>query len=83
MFETWIPFRLAKDADVSLRIYTAGSLVRTIELGHHHATVYETKGKAAYWDGRNNFGEQVASGVYFYRLQAGDYSQTRKMVILK
>ncbi|HHZ89282.1 TPA: YHYH protein [Candidatus Poribacteria bacterium] len=82
--ETWIPFRLAKDADVSLRIYnTAGSLVRTIELGHHHATVYETKGKAAYWDGRNNFGEQVASGVYFYRLQAGDYSQTRKMVILK
>ena len=82
--ETWIPFRLAKDADVSLRIYnTAGSLVRTIELGHHHAAVYETKGKAAYWDGRNNFGEQVASGVYFYSLSTDDYSETRKMLILK
>ena len=82
--ETWIPFRLAKDADVSLRIYdTTGSLVRTIELGHHHAAVYETKGKAAYWDGRNNFGEQVASGVYFYSLSTDDYSETRKMLILK
>ena len=39
--------------------------------------------KAIYWDGRNRFGEQVASGIYFYSLSAGDFSATRKMVILK
>ena len=44
---------------------------------------YSQAEKAIYWDGRNANGESVSSGVYFYRLQAGDYSQTRKMVILK
>ncbi len=82
--ETWIPYRLAKDADVSLTIYDAnGALVRTIDMGHQSAAVYESRAKAIYWDGRNHFGEQVASGVYFYSLSAGDFSATRKMVILK
>ncbi len=82
--ETWIPYRLSEDADVSLTIYDAnGGLVRSIDVGHQSAAVYESRAKAIYWDGRNQFGEQVASGVYFYSLSAGDFSATRKMVILK
>ena len=83
--ETWIPYRLAEDADVSLTIYDAyGSLVRSIDIGHQAAAVYDTRAKAIYWDGRNQFGEQVASGLYFYHLSAGDdFSATRRMVILK
>ena len=82
--ETWIPYRLAEDANVSLTIYdTSGALVRSIDIGHQTAAVYETRAKAIYWDGRNRFGEQVASGIYFYSLSTGDFSATRKMVILK
>ena len=82
--ETWIPYHLSEDADVSLTIYDAtGILVRTIDLGHQIAAKYDTRSKAIYWDGRNRFGEQVASGIYFYSLSAGDFSATRKMVILK
>ena len=82
--ETWIPYRLAEDAHVTLTLYdTAGRVVRTIDVGHRVAAVYESRAKAVYWDGRNEFGEAVASGVYFYHLSAGDYSATRRMVILK
>ena len=82
--ETWIPYRLAEDADVSLTIYDVnGAVVRDIDIGHQTAAVYETRAKAIYWDGRNQFGEQVASGLYFYHLSAGDFSGTRRMVILK
>ena len=82
--ETWIPYRLAEDAFVSLTIYNrVGQIVRTFDVGHQIAAVYENRSKAIYWDGRNGLGEQVASGVYFYHLSAGDYSATRKMVILK
>jgi hypothetical protein len=82
--ETWIPYRLAKAANVTLTIYDmSGTMIRTLDIGHQSAAVYESKDKAIYWDGRNNFGERVSSGVYFYHLQAGDYSATRKMVILK
>ena len=82
--ETWIPYRLAEDADVSLTIYdTNGATVRSIDIGHQIAAVYDTRAKAIYWDGRNRFGEQVASGLYFYHLSAGDFSGTRRMVILK
>ena len=82
--ETWIPYRLAEDAFVTLTIYDQnGQVVRTLDVGHRIAAFYETRSKAIYWDGRNEFGEQVASGVYFYHLSAGDYSATRKMLILK
>ena len=82
--ETWIPYRLAEDAFVTLTIYDgAGQVVRTLDVGHQIAAVYENRSKAVYWDGRNGLGEQVASGIYFYHLSAGDYSATRKMVILK
>ena len=82
--ETWIPYRLAEDAFVTLTIYNSmGQGIRTLEVGHQTAASYESRSKAIYWDGRNEFGEQVASGVYFYHLSAGDYSATRKMLILK
>ena len=82
--ETWIPYRLAEDAFVTLTIYdTAGGVVRSIDVGYKSAAVYKSKAKAIHWNGRNEFGEQVASGVYFYHLSAGDYSATRKMLILK
>ena len=82
--ETWIPYRLAEDADVTLTIYdTRGQVVRTFVLGHQSAGAYETRDKAIYWNGRNNSGEPVASGIYFYNLSTGDYSNTRKASILK
>ena len=82
--ETWIPYHLAKDADVTLHIYAVnGTLVRTLALGHQPAGIYQNRSRAAYWDGKNAFGESVASGLYFYTLTAGDFSATRRMLIRK
>ncbi len=82
--ETWIPYRLAEDAFVTLTIYDiAGQVVRSLDVGHRIASVYESRSKAIYWDGRNEVGEGVASGVYFYTLTAGNFSATRRMLILK
>jgi uncharacterized repeat protein (TIGR01451 family) len=82
--ETWIPYQVSKDADVTVRIFdTRGQLIKTIALGHQEAGFYISRDKAAYWDGRNQFGEQVSSGVYFYNLNTGDFTATRKMIIMK
>ena len=82
--ETWIPYQLEKSADVVLQIYdTSGRMVRTLNLGFKQQGFYMTHSTAAYWDGRNNMGEHVASGVYFYSLHTPDFSATRKMLILK
>ena len=82
--ETWIPYQLAEAADVTMTLYAAnGRLVRTLALGYQPAGVYRSRTRAAYWDGRNEFGEPVASGVYFYTLTAGEYTATRKMLIRK
>ena len=82
--ETWIPYELAEAAEVTVTIHASdGKLVRTLEFGQLPAGIYQTKGRAAYWDGRNAQGEPVASGVYFYTLTAGDFSATRKMLIRK
>ena len=82
--ETWIPYHLAQDAEVSLTIYDVrGVLVRALTLGHQSTGVYESRGRAASWDGRNQHGEPVASGLYFYTLTAGDFSATRPMLIVK
>ena len=82
--ETWIPYHLAVPADVKVRIYAArGALVRTFALGHQVAGIYQSRTRAAYWDGKNEIGESVASGVYFYTLTAGNFIATRKMLIVK
>ncbi len=82
--ETWIPYHLANGSDVQITIYdTKGSMIRILSLGHRAAGYYTDKNRAAYWDGRNNVGERIASGIYFYQLQADSISQLRKMVILK
>ena len=82
--ETWIPYQLSDPAEVTVSIYSVdGKLVRTLELGQVPAGIYQSRSRAAYWDGRNAAGEPVASGVYFYTLQAGEFTATRKMVIRK
>ena len=82
--ETWMPYILSKDSSVTIHIYTAdGQLVRTLPLGHKKQDAYLFRNQAAYWDGNNDDGEPVGSGVYFYELRAGDFSATRKMVIAK
>ena len=82
--ETWLPYQLAKPAEVTLHIYAVnGTLVRVLALGHQSAGKYQSRSRAAYWDGRNSLGEVVASGVYFYTLTAGDFTATRKMLIRK
>ena len=82
--ETWIPYELATDTTVKITIYnTHGVVVRTLELGHQSAGYYTGRDRAAYWDGRNAFGEQVASGIYFYQFETDEMSSMRKMVILK
>ena len=82
--ETWMPYQLAEDSPVSVSIYdTTGKLIRALPLGYQSGGFYYSRGGAAYWDGRNETGETVASGVYFYQLRAGDYTELRRMVILK
>ena len=82
--ETWLPYHLATDAVVVLTIYDVrGGVVRTLTLGHQPAGIYESRSRAAYWDGRNQLGESVASSVYFYTLTAGDFTATRKLLIRK
>ena len=82
--ETWIPYRLAQEAEVAITIYdTKGTPVRRLALGNQEAGYYAERGKAAYWDGRNNDGEAVASGIYIYQFRAGDYAASRRMVIVK
>ena len=82
--DTWIPYQLSEDGDVEIRIYAVtGQLVRTLNLGNRPAGFYTDKAKAAYWDGRNATGESVASGIYFYSIQASDFTATKKMIIMK
>ena len=82
--ETWMPYQLATPAHVSVSIYsTDGKLIRKLDLGDQPMGIYQGKSRAAHWDGKNELGESVASGVYFYTLTAGEFSATRKMLIRK
>ena len=82
--ETWIPFELANDALVTVRIYgQRGNIVRHMDIGYRPAGYYVTRDKAVYWDGKNDKGEPMSSGTYFYQISAGIYEATRKMIILK
>lgn len=82
--ETWIPYQLADSVEVTIRIYAqSGQMVRTLRLGHKEAGMYLDKSYAGYWNGRNEVGESVTSGFYFYQIEAGSFCQIRKMLILK
>ena len=82
--ETWIPYQLSEAAVVTITIYdVVGSVVRSLDLGHQASGYYHNRSQAAYWDGRNTLNERVASGMYFYQIQAGEFSATRRMLILK
>ena len=82
--ETWIPYHLGHAADVQVTVYDAkGAIVRQLDLGYQSVGYYTARSKAAYWNGRNDSGELVASGVYFYQLRAGDYTATKRLAIVK
>lgn len=82
--ETWIPYELAESSEIKISIYDVqGKLVRILYLGRKEIGQYFSKDKAAYWDGRNNLGENTGSGVYFYQIQTGDFQAVRKMAIVK
>jgi len=82
--ETWLPYQLAIDSPATISIYNAkGQLIRSISLSVKKAGVYRAKGKAGFWDGKDSFGQTVASGVYFYTLQAGNFTATRRMLVVK
>ena len=82
--ETWMPYRLASDVPVSIQIFNVqGQLMRELNLGEQKAGSYMTRDAAAHWDGRDQVGETVSSGVYFYTLQAGTFQTTRRMLLLK
>ena len=82
--ETWIPYQLSEAAEVNITIYNVtGNIVRVLDLGHQAAGYYRGRSQAAYWDGTNNLNERVASGIYFYQIQVGEFSATRRMLILK
>jgi len=82
--ETFLPYQLRESAKVVIRIYDAtGQLVRTLNLGQRETGFYLGRTRSAHWDGNNNVGEKAASGVYFYQIKAGDFSATRRMMIVK
>ncbi|MFQ6002547.1 MAG: FlgD immunoglobulin-like domain containing protein [Candidatus Zixiibacteriota bacterium] len=76
---TKISYDLPADCDVKLTIYNLlGQKVKVL-VGRH-----QTAGcKHIYWDGKDDWGKEVGSGAYFYRIQAGDFVQTKKMVLVK
>ena len=82
--ETWIPYELKESSAVQIQIYApSGRLVRQLKLGYKEADFYTSRAEAAYWDGKNDMGETIASGIYFYMITAGNFSAIRRMLILK
>jgi hypothetical protein len=76
---TTIRYDLKENSDVVLQIYNL--------LGQNIRTLVNARQEAGYrevvWDGRNNVGNAVASGIYIYRIEAGNFVQTRKMVLMR
>ena len=82
--ETWIPYNLSEAAPVTVSIYDMlGQRIRTLLIGFQSAGFYQSRSRAAYWDGRNDLGEQVSSGIYFYQLSTPSEYQMKRMVIVK
>lgn len=76
---TVIMYSLPRDSKVEITIYNIlGQRVKTL-LNEHQQAGY----KSIVWDGTNQKGKEVASGIYFYRIQAGDFVQAKKMLLLK
>jgi len=77
--ETNIGYQLPEEGWVTLKVYNIeGQLVRTLVEGQREAGRYEVK-----WDRCDGFGKSVSSGIYFYRLKAGEFTQTRRMILIK
>ena len=75
---------MSESADVTIHIYdVAGQVVRVLNLGRRPAGHHVSRDGAAYWDGRNDLGERVASGTYVYAIQAAGFSEMRRFVVLK
>ena len=82
--ETWIPFQIPEATDVTVKIYNVfGQAVRTIDLGQKEVGRYLSKDESIHWDGRNQNGELVPSGVYFYQFRAGKFMAMKKMLLVK
>ncbi len=81
--ETWIPYQLRAGGEVTVRIHSiTGELIRELKLGYKSAGLYVTQDRAAHWDGRTESGERAAGGVYFYTISAGDFQETKKLIML-
>ena len=75
---------VTEDSTATAKIYdVTGKQIRMIQLDHIPAGNYFEVSRAIYWDGSTNTGESVSSGTYFYQIEVGDYTETRKMVIPK
>ncbi|MFQ6044313.1 MAG: FlgD immunoglobulin-like domain containing protein, partial [Candidatus Poribacteria bacterium] len=82
--ETWIAYKLAQESDVTIRVYdTEGKAIRTLQLGRKPAGMYVNRESAVYWDGKNDAGEVVSSGLYFYSLITDEAFYTKRMVLTK
>lgn len=82
--ETWIPYQLSKSSNVIISIYNfQGQKIKTIDLGYKPAGLYVDRNVSAYWDGKNENGECVSSGIYFYSIDTGDFFDTKKMIVIK
>ena len=81
---TWIPYQLPAKASGEIRIYdVAGHLVRTLSAARQSSGYYTTEKSALYWDGRDEHGNTVSSGIYIYQMRAGNFTEKRKMVVMK
>ena len=82
--ETWIPYQLSEPSNITLSIHSIdGNVIRTLSLGYKRQGLYHDRNKAIYWDGKNEVGEPVSSGIYFYTLITKNSTQTKKMLIVK
>ncbi|MEK7479399.1 MAG: FlgD immunoglobulin-like domain containing protein, partial [Patescibacteria group bacterium] len=82
--ETWIPFQLKEDSEVTVTIFDlGGKAVRVIPLGLLRAGDYTTRSRAPRWDGRNDSGESVSSGLYICTIRAGTFTSSQRMILLR
>ncbi len=82
--ETWIPYQIKEDSKINIRIYKiTGELIRNLDLGYKKAGLYIGKDKSAYWDGKDENGIPVTSGIYFYSIDTGKFHDVKKMIVIR